>query len=193
LALFYLEPHLTAGDQQPLRTGTRLWPDLPEAADLAGLLRGVVILAAEAFRAGWREAPAAPAVPFDAYEHLTTNRDPISPAAVFFGVGACTLNTPAGTWQDTKRDAESALGIPGCGYIYLVDGTHMLIDRSLIATYEQVTVRCSASDTNAFEGAAGMRWRLDAGLGEQAPEDPEWWIWRGLEDLTRVIYHGASQ
>jgi hypothetical protein len=176
LALFYLEPGVPVLRQ--LRTATRIFLADDEADDLAMLLYA---LARHAYD-GYRGEPR-----FDPRTMMANKCDPMSAAAVFAGLGVCTLDTPHGTWADAQRRATNEFDLPGRCYARLVDGTRLLLDRGGRKQFNGLSVQSSVEDANSCYGVPSLQWRCNPHLADVPPDDATYHIWRWMNEFGRIV------
>ena len=181
VALFYMEPGVPVIQQ--LRTATRIFLADDEAADLPMLLYGLARHAHEGFRSDPK---------FDPRTHMTNKFDPMSAAAVFVGVGVCTLDTPHGDGATALRNAHDELDLPGRCYARLIDGTHLVVDRGGKRQFNMLSVECSVKDANVQFGVPSMQWTWNPALAEGQQSDPTFQIWRWMNELGRLIDLGSQ-
>jgi hypothetical protein len=181
IALFYLERGVPMS--QRLRTATRIFLADDEADDLPMLLYGLARHAHEGYRTDPR---------FDPRTMMANKCDPMSAAAVFAGVGVCTLDTPSGTWATAQRRGTSEFDLPGRCYARLIDGTRLLLDRGGRKQFNGLSVQSSVDDANTCYGVPGMQWRCNPALATPEAHDPTADVWRWMSELGRVINLGSG-
>jgi hypothetical protein len=102
---------------------------------------------------------------------MTDRCEPMSPVAVYVGVGVSTLDIPGQSWAETQRTVESVVDVPGQCLAYLADGTMLSMERGRHGRLGQFFARV------AHHGSPPV-----------APADsrtPSVWYW--LELLHQVI------
>jgi hypothetical protein len=171
VALFYQEPGVPV--LQQLRTATRIFLADEEAEDLPMLLYSLARHAHEGRRSDPR---------FDPRTMMANKSDPMSATAVFAGVGACTLDTPHGTWAEAQRHATNEFDLPGRCFARLVDGTRLLLDRGGRKQFNGLTVQSSVDDANTHYGVPSMQWRCNPYLAETSPD-----VWHWISELARLV------
>ncbi|MEV4518212.1 hypothetical protein AB0K00_55810 [Dactylosporangium sp. NPDC049525] len=176
IALFYLERGVPV--LQQLRTATRIFLADDEANELPMLLYGLARHAHE----GYQSDPQ-----FDPRTMMANKCDPMSAAAVFVGVGVCTLDTPYGSWDDAQRHAANEFDLPGRCFARLIDGTRLLLDRGGRKQFNGLTVESSVDDANTHYGVPSMQWRWNPSLAEIEPHDPTYHVWRWMSELGRIV------
>jgi hypothetical protein len=176
MALFYLERGVPV--LQQLRTATRIFLADDEANDLPMLLYGLARHAHEGYQGDPR---------FDPRTMMANKCDPMSAAAVFAGVGVCTLDTPYGTWAEAQRHAANEFDLPGRCFARLIDGTRLLLDRGGRKQFNGLTVESSVDDANTHYGVPSMQWRWNPSLAEIEPHDPTYHVWRWMSEQGRIV------
>jgi hypothetical protein len=102
-----------------------------------------------------------------------------SPDARRAGVGVCTLDTPAGAWDEVQRSASSDMEVPGRCYAYLADGSMLLLDRLARDHFGQ----CQVWTTHPVWDVSGELRRPTRPAPDLAtstahgPDNPATWQW----------------
>jgi len=167
LVFFFAEPPVGLPPRCELRTAARLFL----AADgqrLAVLLYEMARVARDHLAAG-----------HDPRTHIFSWHDEMSAHARYLGLGVSSLDTPAGTWNEVQRSADSDLDLPGRCYARLVDGSTLLLDRLARNEFGASNV-WTTHPTYDVSGMRQRRWDFDRDLAESGDYDPDFratWHW----------------
>jgi hypothetical protein len=102
-----------------VRIASRLFLDGPETTDLHQMLYDLAALANQLGAAGG----------VDPRMQMADRCEPMSPTAVYLGVGVSTLDVPGQRWAETQKVVDSVVDVPGQCLAYLADGTMLSMER----------------------------------------------------------------
>jgi len=176
LAFLYCRPDAHRPGRLELGIATRLFLDAPDVEYLPRLLFDVAAVLRE--RDGH---------PVDVRE-IASRVDPVAARGTYVGVAVSSLDTPTGTWKETRERVEDSLDIPGPCYAYLADGTALLVDRGGKGAFTDMTIN-STHSLDVPGTASGGRWTWKPDLITEAGGDTQQtWeqLWDQLQDLHRL-------
>jgi hypothetical protein len=137
------------------------------------------------------------------HDHLSAGRDPDqyifswhdqrSPYARYAGLGVTSLDTPAGSWEQVQKTAQSDMDVPGRCYAQLVDGSALLIDRLARQHFGEYRIWTS----NPVTDVSGARYRPTTLARDLAVSDTygpdNRAIWRWLSEMNRLMAGGLNR
>jgi len=152
--------------------GTRQRDDIAAVRDPNNFLWGLEQRARAAVAAGGS---------FDPVGLLCNRRDPATGELFFIGVAVSTLDHRL-VWEEQQVTATSADQLPGCCFVWLRDGTEMVIDRRGTPEYNELTVHANAAVRHGARVARHPDHR-------SMPYPGNWLagVWERLRGLTDVI------
>ena len=181
LVFFFAEPPTGRPARCELQVAARLFPAGDEQR-LAMLLYELLPVVHDHLRAGR-----------DPDQYLFSWHDPRSPHARYAGLGVTSLDTPAGSWEQVQKTAQSDMDVPGRCYAYLVDGSALLIDRLARQQFGEYRILTSHPVTDV----SGGRYRpthlaRDLAVSDTYGPDNRA-IWRWLSELNRLMAGGGNR
>jgi len=116
--------------------------------------------------------------------------DQRSPQARYVGVGVSSLDTPAGSWDEVQKSAQSDMEVPGRCYAHLVDGSMLLIDRLARRQFGE----CHIWSNHSVRDVSGERHRPTTTAPDIATSDTygpqNRAVWQWLAALNSVMAEG---
>lgn len=170
LAFLFSEPDTGKRNRRALRSATRLFLDGPDVTDLPRLLYDLAKVVHQQRDAGSADPLA-----------LADRSETMSAAAAYVGIGVSSLDTPHGTWQQTRHTITNSLDIPGRCYALLADGTFLLLDRGGEDRFTELTIRSTRS-LDVRPGQPSVRWQFDSALAALSDPDTRR-TWQRLQQL----------
>jgi hypothetical protein len=171
LAFLYRDP-ITAGDppRYKVAAATRLFLDGDDVRNLPRLLYEMIGIARDYHARG----------AFDPRLTMTDRQEEMSVHAEYIGLGVSTLDTPWTPWYEALENAAGPLDIPGCGYVMLIDGTRMVVERGGSSS-GTTKLFSSRQLTDPMHPVRVWTWLRDA----HVPGRTELWQWMAqLHDLA---------
>jgi len=187
LAFFYADPQ---PEQAPthyvLVSATRMFLDGSDVDDLPQLLYDLTGIAETYLKSGQ----------LDPRTQMAQRVEPMSPAAMYIGVGISSLDTypvgsQSGRWREVAKVAAGPADIPGRCFAVLVDNTMLLLDRRGRREFGAFHITCT-HDLNTMPGRWTQPWVWDRDLA--AMRDPltrdTWQLLARLNHLVREADRG---
>ena len=187
LAFFYADPQ---PEQAPthyvLVSATRMFLDGSDVDDLPQLLYDLTGIAETYLKSGQ----------LDPRTQMAQRVEPMSPAAMYIGVGISSLDTypvgsQSGRWREVAKVAAGPADIPGRCFAVLVDNTMLLLDRRGRREFGAFHITCT-HDLNTMPGRWTQPWVWDRDL--PAMRDPltrdTWQLLARLNHLVREADRG---
>jgi len=181
LVFFFAEPPIGRPALCELHVAARLFP-AGDQQRLAMLLYELLPVFHDHLRVGR-----------DPDQYLFSWHDPRSPYARYAGVGVTSLDTPAGSWEQVQKTAQSDMDVPGRCYAQLVDGSVLLIDRLARRQFGEYRIWT----THPVTDVSGARYRpttlaRDLAVSDTyGPDNQATWRW--LSELNRLMAGGLNR